>query len=439
MFIYRSLRLSVPAYQVGYWKLDSTKLGPHIVALMPNVSYSLPIKIYRHRRLLTYGSNWGQSVVPNHNTPIWIFEKTDNDDLLVIDNSHGQAFNLWISLVGVFGDWQSDIDKGLSYKSSCKVGVADSNRDEIFVKNDTDNKDYVVKEIIANTVHGGNIYNSNGDIVIDYGESAGITTGHFNVNIVLKPGEYLFSRIYQQGGFYTVYVNQANYWVITSGSDVPNYIPQISPDVRNGVNPFGSGMPYIPVFPSYPPISPLPVKYEPPVLNPWPYPEWPSIIPDPNNSLPKIIDGLPYSDLPSVGGKVPKLPWQGVNGVTSLIGIGPLRTHLLHMDSYGRVRYTDQAITYNSGIVDKSDSTESIISPSRPSSRISLKSVVLSWQIKILTVYDVLKGLDFDDKDTIYLDAGDVFEESIEAVKIKVICPDASESSHGKIYYYIGE
>ena len=142
------------------------------------------------------------------------------------------------------------------------------------------------------------------------------------------------------------------------------------------------------------------------------------------------IKGMPY-------GRV-VLPWKNVPGVTGIIGIGPTGVHLVRCDDIGRVRHTDKAITYKSGKVEKTDTSTTTITPERPASRVCFKAVALGWEVKVLTLYDLLRGKTISDVDTIYLDEGDSFTEPLEAVEIQVSCPTASGSSTGKLYYYVG-
>jgi len=438
MLIYRSFRVSLPDQAIGAWTLDSRGVGPYLAAMLIPGNYDRPVSLYRHQRLMTLGSDWGYGLPSQHSTPVWVFAPTADDDVLMIDNTQHSAADMWVTLVGVFGDWEKEIDGGTQYKASCLGGITDSFRDEVFIENTTQDKDHVLRELIMVGFPPGNIYNSSGETVMDFGESGAVGPRHVPIDIRLRPGEYLFCKVMATAPIAFSYMNQANYWEVPTGQSAPGYVPHIGPTRGTGINPYGAGLPDLPEFPPTPPWSGLPPEWPVFPLPPWPYPGWPPEIPGPTPLLPTLIEGLPMRDLPTSGGKLPPLPWKDLEGATSLIGIGPFRPHLLHMDSLGRVRTSDQATTYNSGQISKTDDTTSVITPDRPGSRLSLKAAALAWEVKVLTIYDVLRGRTFADKETIYLDASDAFSEPLEVVQVQVSCPGASGTSTGKIYYYIG-
>jgi len=107
-------------------------------------------------------------------------------------------------------------------------------------------------------------------------------------------------------------------------------------------------------------------------------------------------------------------------------------------DIYGRQRTTRADVSYASGKIETTDTSERTIFANTIVRRISLYSKAGNWQVKILTLFAQLSGKTINDADTIYIDERQAFKIDIEAVQVNVTCIDASESTPGVLYYYIG-
>ncbi|RLC47037.1 MAG: hypothetical protein DRH57_04855 [Candidatus Cloacimonadota bacterium] len=108
-------------------------------------------------------------------------------------------------------------------------------------------------------------------------------------------------------------------------------------------------------------------------------------------------------------------------------------------DVRARQRITSAAITYTSGKLEVTDTSERTVVSGIVSKNVSFYAKAGSWEIKILPLYDFLSGKNISDMQTIYLDEGQSFDAEIEAVQINASCTNATETAPGILYYFVGE
>ena len=106
-------------------------------------------------------------------------------------------------------------------------------------------------------------------------------------------------------------------------------------------------------------------------------------------------------------------------------------------DAFGRKRKTTAAITYKAGKLDVTDANAHTIFQGYHTTRVSLYAKAENWEIKILPIYDWLKGKSITDMDTIYLEQGERRDIDIEAREIQATCPTGSSTVTGTLYYEI--
>jgi len=438
VFVYRSFQVSPAGGTVQEWSLDTSAAGKYVLALLPPPDLQLPVIVYKDKTALTYGANWNADIGKGNTSPIWLFEPAERGLNLIIDATGIGPSDLWFTLVGTFSTWAGEIEARKKYKSHVYLFTSGNNKTETCILNNYWKKDMVVRELIYRGGRSCHIYGAATGQYVDMDIYGYQSVQRIPVNFRLSPGDALTLHDPTSGGPGILCSTHFNYWLVPEGEAAPDYIPTIGIASIPGIPAWDVPFPFLPEWPDVPPWDPWPPEW--PTEPPWipSYPDWPADPPAPAPIMPAVISALPVRDVVIPGGGPPVLPWKDIEGAVSLIGLGPLHAHLLRMDTLGRIRQTDEAVLYNSGKVEKTDTSTTTITPSRPGSRLSLKAATLGWEIKVLTLYDVLAGNDFSSAETIYLDAGDSFSEPLEVVQLQVSCPSASGSSTGKLYYYVG-
>jgi len=118
--------------------------------------------------------------------------------------------------------------------------------------------------------------------------------------------------------------------------------------------------------------------------------------------------------------------------------ISPFGAVRKNADVRGRQRITTAAISYRSGKLVVSDTSEYTLLQNVVGKNISFYAKQGEWEIKILPLYDKLSGKSINDMNVIYLDEGSAFDEHIEVVEIKVKCTTAEGGSQGILFWYLG-
>jgi len=374
-------------------------------------------------------------------SPCFVFEKTDDPVTVTLHNLSSSPVTASVVFAVSDEAYGDIIDRDFHLRSST-LGRYDPDTLEggILIRNDRRNADFIILRLAFFAESPKWLKTSRGEDILSPGAPFPYGPFLLYTNARLSPSEYVCGDIFIFPDA-PLETREAVYWELPCGEDVPEGItlPALRPNLQ--LMPVFSWKPV--VWPPTPPRVEWPLwSAGPPVeLVDFSFIGYPIAPPQRRLLTPSIqetafwdlagdIKGTPY-------GKVTP-PWKDIPGVTGIIGIGPSGVHLMRCDDIGRVRHTDKAITYKSGKVEKTDTSTTTITPERPASRVCFKAVALGWEVKVLTLYDLLRGKTISDVDTIYLDAGDSFSEPLEAVEIQVSCPSASGSSTGKLYYYVG-
>ena len=393
----------------------------------------------------------------------YVFENTDDPLEFTLHNYGGSDVTATITLVMDDSAYSDLIDKDFHLRTrTWGEPTWTSWQYRSILDNTKRGIDYVTIMLKSTQMVIQELYSPSSEEIIDAEGTFDFYNPQLPLPVRISEGEQIEGLVEVISPAPTGACGEVVFWELPAGADAPPFPPPANPSPPQPVP-----VPSIPVTPSppTPPGTPPPTTpFPPPIFPPFfPVPHWPpttppappsalegeqsSLLPYPP-SLDEILQLTPpipeasHCDIPRDVTNLPfrmrNLPWKDIPGLLSLVGIGPFGVHLLRMDSMGRIRHTDQAVLYNAGKVEKTDTSTTTITPDRLGSRVSLKAADLGWEIKILTIYDLLLGKDFTSADIIYLDAGDSFDESIEAAQIQVSCPDATTTNPGKLYYYVG-
>jgi len=446
-------QVSVPAHSQRAYSLDLSHLGKWVIWARMD---GLDLVEFRHgRRLLASGAADGR--------PIWICEPTRRKlDVVLINNQDGDLTGT-LGLYVDSADYWAFIDEGFRQRTRLWPQITESSpTTRVLLRNRRKTRDLLVGLIWADMGRSvKRLWGPKGDLIIEATEEQP-TFSPIRLEERLSYGDELRAEWWTAPGAMWPWWATITYWEVPTGVESPpagareplaEPVGEEAPEVA--AQPFPT-----PVEPRMdgpmssvgwavrtepPRVGPV-VPYVQPVPAPPPAPEppflaYPGRLQDRMQPLPPILEtaeanlAVDLAGRPAVGAR---LDLTGPVALRAMVGLGPFSAHLLRMDTMGRARITEQAVLYRSGKVEATDASATTITPPRPTHRVALKAVAGAWEVKALTIYDVLAGRTMADADTIYLDEGDALSEPLEAVALEVKCPGASASSPGTLYYYLG-
>ncbi len=434
----RHYNISVPASSAVEYIFDLSRAGKYL--LWVHLKDLDLVQIHKKGRLLASGSSLDM-VGATNGLPIFVFEPTLEYLSFTFYNYTESTVSGSVIFVLSSSLYADLIKAGFKLRTLLWTGLGEPVADpRTFLENLDEGRDYLPR--LFRSYPGGitSLYHTGLAKVLVETSANHPLWPPFMLDTRLCKGDKLVGTHFLGIDVFWPWFGDVTFWDVPEGADEPDVgLPAIPAfpkpiDIEDGRAP----------FPEWPwKEDPFPVTPAVPKEPPWtggmiPYPPTLSDRLEPTPPIPAISGTSIPRDIYDLFADTAEMPWADIKGLTSLVGIGPFMAHVLRMDSMGRVRQTDQATLYRAGKVEKSDSTTTTITPPRPGHRVSFKAVTLDWEIKVLTVYDLLNGKSMSDADTIYLDAGDSFSEPLEAVEIQVSCPTASGSSTGKLYYYVG-
>lgn len=424
-------QVSVPAHSQQTYSLDLSHLGKWVIWARMD---GLDLVEFRHgRRLLASGAANGR--------PIWICEPTRRKlDVVLINNQDGDLSGT-LGLYVDSAEFWSFIDEGNRLRTRLWPEITESSpTTRVLLRCRRKTRDYLVGLIWADMGRSvSRLWGPRGDLIIEATEDQP-TFSPIRLEERLSYGDELRAEWWTAPGAMWPWWADITYWEVPTGVEEPPFPIPVEPRLDGPTSPTGWGIRVeLPgPGPVQPPVQPVPAP--PPAPEP-PFLAYPGRLQDRMQPLPPILEtaeanlAVDLAGRPAVGAR---LDLTGPVALRGVVGLGPFSAHLLRMDSMGRVRATEQAVLYRAGKVEATDASATTLIPPRPTHRVAFKAVAGNWEIKALTVYDVLSGRALADADTIHLDEGDAFSEPLEAVLLEVKCPGASASSPGTLYYYLG-